>query len=122
MRRAPLHATAHLCPDYIVCYICFIFIKSRQLIDETLIKIKIQFIQNEIHFKERLSTKQNLMKWSKSCLTQSMSLDISRILSYTCCSLFIINIDKKKQQHYNILTNMKLNLFRPIYLFIKFII
>lgn len=33
------------------------------LVDETFIKIKIQFIQNEIHFKEMLSTKQNLIKW-----------------------------------------------------------
>ncbi len=43
---------------FIVWYICFLFIKSRQLVDEKLIKIKIQFIQNEIHFKESLSTKQ----------------------------------------------------------------
>ena len=48
---------------YIVCYICFLFIKYMQLVDETFIKIKIQFVQNEIRFKERLSTKQNLMKW-----------------------------------------------------------
>ena len=34
-----------------------------KLVDETFIKIKIQFVQNEIRFKERLSTKQNLMKW-----------------------------------------------------------
>ncbi len=30
----------------------FLFIKSRELVDETLIEIKIQFIQNEIHLKE----------------------------------------------------------------------
>lgn len=41
----------------------FLFIKYMQLVDETFIKIKIQFVQNEIRFKERLSTKQNLMKW-----------------------------------------------------------
>ena len=49
---------------------CFWETQPRQLVDEKLTKIKIQFIQNEIHFKERFSTKQNLMKWSKSCLTR----------------------------------------------------
>ena len=32
----------------------YLFIKSRQLVDETSIKIKIQLIQNEIKFKDRL--------------------------------------------------------------------
>jgi len=47
--------------DHIVFYICFLFITSRELVDEKLIKIKIQCIQNKIYFKERLSTKQNLI-------------------------------------------------------------
>jgi len=38
----------------IVLYIYFLFIKSRELVDETLIKIKMQLIQNKIHFNERL--------------------------------------------------------------------
>ena len=42
------------------------------MVDENLIKIKIQFIQNEIHFKERLS-KQLQLQRTKSCLTRSMS-------------------------------------------------
>jgi len=33
-------------PDYSGCYFCFLFIKSSQLVDETLITIKIQFIEN----------------------------------------------------------------------------
>jgi len=35
------------------------------LVDKTLIKNKIQMKMK--YFLERLSTKQNLMKWSKSC-------------------------------------------------------
>jgi len=49
-----------------ICLLCFLFIKSWELVDQTLIKIKMQFIKqtlikikmqfikNEIHFKERL--------------------------------------------------------------------
>jgi len=61
MRHTPVHAPASLCPDYIVYYICFLFINPGKFADETLIKIKIQFIQNKIQFKERLSIKQNVI-------------------------------------------------------------
>jgi len=66
IRRAVTQQLSHAispappCPDYIVCYMFFLFIKSRQLVDKTLNNNKIQIIQNEIKFLERLSTKQNL--------------------------------------------------------------
>jgi len=48
MRRAPDHALAPLCPDYIVYHICFLIINPGKFVDETLIKMMIQFLQNEI--------------------------------------------------------------------------
>jgi len=57
----------------------FLVIKYRQLVDETLIEIKIEFLPNEIHFKERLTIKQNLMKWSNLCLTRCICLPTLRI-------------------------------------------
>ena len=55
-------APAHPCHSYYIV-ICFLFIKYMQLVDETFIKIKIQFVQNEIRFKERLLTMQ--CKWTR---------------------------------------------------------
>jgi len=42
-------APAPPCPDYIVCYLCFLLIKSGQLVDETMIKMKIQFRKNKTY-------------------------------------------------------------------------
>jgi hypothetical protein len=48
--RAPVHAQeiASALPRPADCYICFLCINSRKLVNETVIRIKIQFIQNEI--------------------------------------------------------------------------
>ena len=102
MRCAPVHVqckwTCGRLHDYNVCYICLL--NTGNWLMKKNIKIKIQCIQNEIHFKERLSTMQILIKWSQSCLARSMSLDILRILSYSCCQLFFIQHRWKKKYIY----------------------
>uniref|UniRef100_A0A8C1E7W8 Uncharacterized protein n=1 Tax=Cyprinus carpio carpio TaxID=630221 RepID=A0A8C1E7W8_CYPCA len=72
---------------------CFLCIKSRQLVDEKCIKIKIQFILNEIHLKENLSSKQNLnLKLNVSQNTVTMQTTNEPMYSTTSEEYEALNI------------------------------